>query len=141
MSSRTIAITKKVSLVDLPLFVSEPTTHRRRLPRTDTSDASFMRKRGEAMEHLTKIEIQFAKLRDMLYVERMTEVEKDRIAIESGTRRLSLHRSYRDETDRALSVTNRVSSRTYPSHPIARAAEKQATRAREGLARRSRSFL
>jgi len=36
------------------------------------------------MEHLTKIEIQFAKLRDMLYVERMTEVEKDRIAIESG---------------------------------------------------------
>lgn len=51
---------------------------------TDTSDAAFMRKRSDAMEHLTKIEIHFAKLRDMLYVERMTEIEKDRIAIETG---------------------------------------------------------
>ncbi|GAA6060059.1 hypothetical protein JCM10212_003020 [Sporobolomyces blumeae] len=59
----------------------------------DTSDAAFMRKRSEAMEHLTKIEIQFAQLRDLLYVERMSEVEKDRIAIESGTHPELIHLS------------------------------------------------
>jgi hypothetical protein len=52
--------------------------------RTDTSDAAFLRKRAEAMEALTKIEIQFAQLRDVLYVERMEEVEKERAGIENG---------------------------------------------------------
>ncbi|GAA5916692.1 hypothetical protein JCM6882_002269 [Rhodosporidiobolus microsporus] len=57
----------------------------------DTSDAAFIRKRAEAMEALTKIEIQFAQLRDVLYVERMEEVEKERTGIESGTHPELLH--------------------------------------------------
>lgn len=51
------------------------------------SDDAFLRKRAEAMEALTRIEIEFARLRDRLYVERMTEVEKERIGVEDGTYR------------------------------------------------------
>lgn len=36
------------------------------------------------MEALTKIEIEFARLRDKLYIERMADVEKDRIGVETG---------------------------------------------------------
>lgn len=36
------------------------------------------------MEALTRIEIEFARLRDKLYIERMADVEKERIAIETG---------------------------------------------------------
>lgn len=43
-----------------------------------------MRKRAEAMEALTRIEIEFARLRDRLYMERMAEVEKERIGVENG---------------------------------------------------------
>ncbi|GAA5896924.1 hypothetical protein JCM8208_006113 [Rhodotorula glutinis] len=50
----------------------------------DTSDDAFMRKRAEAMEALTKIEISFARLRDLLYLERLADVEKERLAIETG---------------------------------------------------------
>ncbi|GAA6002386.1 hypothetical protein JCM10207_001093 [Rhodosporidiobolus poonsookiae] len=57
----------------------------------DTSDAAFMRKRAEAMEALTKIEIQFAQLRDVLYIERMQEIEKERIGIENGSHPELLH--------------------------------------------------
>ena len=49
----------------------------------DQDDAQG-RRRVEAMEELTKIEIAFARLRDRLYVERMTEVEKERIGVETG---------------------------------------------------------
>jgi hypothetical protein len=50
----------------------------------DTSDDAFLRKRAEAMEALTKIEIEFARLRDKLYIERMADVEKERIGVETG---------------------------------------------------------
>lgn len=50
----------------------------------DTSDDAFVRKRAEAMEALTKIEIEFARLRDKLYLERMAEVDKERIGVETG---------------------------------------------------------
>ncbi|KAI5475308.1 Sds3-like protein [Pseudohyphozyma bogoriensis] len=50
-----------------------------------SADDAFMRKRAEAMEELTKIEIGFAKLRDKLYIERMMDVEKERMGIETGT--------------------------------------------------------
>lgn len=36
------------------------------------------------MEALTKIEIAFARLRDRLYIERMAEVEQERIGVETG---------------------------------------------------------
>ncbi|GAA5851364.1 hypothetical protein JCM8547_004219 [Rhodosporidiobolus lusitaniae] len=57
----------------------------------DLSDAALLRKRAEAMEALTKIEIQFAQLRDVLYLERMQEVEQERIGIEEGTHPELLH--------------------------------------------------
>lgn len=50
----------------------------------DTSDDAFVRKRAEAMEALTKIEIEFARLRDKLYLERIAEVDKERIGVEKG---------------------------------------------------------
>lgn len=37
------------------------------------------------MEALTRIEIEFARLRDRLYVERMGAIEKERIGVETGT--------------------------------------------------------
>lgn len=36
------------------------------------------------MEALTRIEIQFAQLRDVLYLERMEEIEEEREGIENG---------------------------------------------------------
>jgi hypothetical protein len=36
------------------------------------------------MEALTRIEIEFARLRDKLYIERMTEVETERVGVETG---------------------------------------------------------
>lgn len=36
------------------------------------------------MEALTKIEIEFARLRDRLYLERMADVERERIGVETG---------------------------------------------------------
>lgn len=36
------------------------------------------------MEALTKIEIGFARLRDELYLERLAEVEKERVGVETG---------------------------------------------------------
>lgn len=47
-------------------------------------DDAFLRKRADAMEALTRIEIEFARLRDKLYIERMTEVEKERVGVENG---------------------------------------------------------
>ncbi|KDE08327.1 hypothetical protein MVLG_01368 [Microbotryum lychnidis-dioicae p1A1 Lamole] len=55
------------------------------------SDDAFMRKRAEAMEALTKIEIAFARLRDRLYVERMAEVERDRLAVDTGAHPELIH--------------------------------------------------
>lgn len=43
-----------------------------------------MRKRVEAMEQLTRIEVQFAKLRDQLYIDRMGEIERERLRVEAG---------------------------------------------------------
>jgi hypothetical protein len=37
------------------------------------------------MEALTRIEIQFAQVRDVLYLERMEEVEEERAGIENGS--------------------------------------------------------
>lgn len=50
-----------------------------------------MRKRSEAIDELTRIEIKFAKLRDMLYLERLADVEKERIGIETGTHPELIH--------------------------------------------------
>lgn len=50
-----------------------------------------MRKRAEAIDELTRIEIKFAKLRDMLYLERLADVEKERIGIETGTHPELIH--------------------------------------------------
>ncbi|KAL7340827.1 hypothetical protein BJY59DRAFT_694803 [Rhodotorula toruloides] len=50
-----------------------------------------MRKRAEAMEALTKIEIEFAKLRDLLYIERLADIERERIGIETGTHPELIH--------------------------------------------------
>jgi hypothetical protein len=60
----------------------------------DNSDDMFVRRRDEAIEALTRIEIEFARLRDRLYVERMGDVERERIAVENGKEKqtLSLHR-------------------------------------------------
>ena len=44
----------------------------------ETSDDASLRRRAEAMEALTKIEIEFARLRDRFYLERMAEVEQER---------------------------------------------------------------
>lgn len=74
------------------------------LPAGDSDDA-FLRKRAEAMEALTRIEIEFARLRDRLYVERMTEVEKERIGVEDGER----HR----RTSSRLGLTSRFAG-THP---------------------------
>ncbi|GJN89354.1 hypothetical protein Rhopal_002334-T1 [Rhodotorula paludigena] len=57
----------------------------------DASDVAFMRKRAEAMEALTKIEITFAKLRDLLYIERMADIDKERLAIETQTHPELIH--------------------------------------------------
>ncbi|BGP39959.1 hypothetical protein JCM10450v2_003939 [Rhodotorula kratochvilovae] len=57
----------------------------------DTSDDAFMRKRAEAMEALTKIEITFARLRDLLYLERLADIEKERLAIETGAHPELIH--------------------------------------------------
>lgn len=51
---------------------------------SDTSDDVSLRKRAEAMDALTRIEIEFARLRDRLYMERMADIEKERIGVESG---------------------------------------------------------
>lgn len=50
----------------------------------DRTDDVFVRRRGEAIEALTRIEIEFARLRDRLYIERMGEVERERRAVENG---------------------------------------------------------
>lgn len=50
-----------------------------------------MRKRAEAIDDLTRIEIKFAQLRDMLYLERVADVEKERIGIENGTHPELIH--------------------------------------------------
>ncbi|GAA5928475.1 Sds3 domain-containing protein [Sporobolomyces koalae] len=81
----------KDKAVDLDALAAEDDDANESDHEEDSSDAAFMRKRAEAMEHLTKIEIHFAKLRDMLYVERLTEVEKDRIAIETGAHPELIH--------------------------------------------------
>lgn len=51
---------------------------------SDDADDVHLRKRTEAIEALTRIEIEFAKLRDLLYIERMADVERERIAVENG---------------------------------------------------------
>lgn len=48
------------------------------------SDAAAVRRRAEAMEELAQIEINFAKLRDQLYIQRMRDNERDREEIEKG---------------------------------------------------------
>ncbi|KAK4699464.1 hypothetical protein P7C70_g6793, partial [Phenoliferia sp. Uapishka_3] len=50
----------------------------------DNSDDASLRRRAEAMEALTKIEIEFARLRDKLFIERMVDVEKERVGVETG---------------------------------------------------------
>jgi hypothetical protein len=45
----------------------------------------LQRKRAEAIEALTKIEIQFAQVRDVLYLERLEEIEEERSGIETGS--------------------------------------------------------
>ncbi|KAK4056938.1 hypothetical protein OIO90_002188 [Microbotryomycetes sp. JL221] len=57
----------------------------------DDQDDVQSRKRVEAMEELTKIEIAFATLRNRLYVERMQEVEQERIGVETGTHPELIH--------------------------------------------------
>lgn len=47
-------------------------------------DAGAAKKRQEAIEALTKIEIEFAQLRDKMYLEKMEEVAKERWQIENG---------------------------------------------------------
>ncbi|KAM0787740.1 hypothetical protein ACM66B_003797 [Microbotryomycetes sp. NB124-2] len=54
-------------------------------------DEMQSRKRLEAMEELTKIEIAFASLRNRLYTERMAEVEKERLGVETGTHPELIH--------------------------------------------------
>ncbi|KAK4046199.1 hypothetical protein OIV83_006274 [Microbotryomycetes sp. JL201] len=54
-------------------------------------DEMQSRKRLEAMEELTKIEVAFATLRNRLYTERMSEVEKERIGVETGTHPELIH--------------------------------------------------
>lgn len=51
---------------------------------TDTGDAGAAKRRQEAIEALTKIEIEFAQLRDKMYLEKMEEVAKERWQIENG---------------------------------------------------------
>lgn len=51
---------------------------------TETGDAGAAKKRQEAIEALTKIEIEFAQLRDKMYLEKMEEVAKERWQIENG---------------------------------------------------------
>lgn len=43
-----------------------------------------LKHRTKALEALFKIEIEFARLRDRLYIERMEEVVRDREAVEAG---------------------------------------------------------
>ena len=50
----------------------------------DTADTDTNKRRLDAIEALTKIEIEFATLRDALYVEKMEEVARERWQIESG---------------------------------------------------------
>ncbi|GAA6056802.1 hypothetical protein JCM3770_002808 [Rhodotorula araucariae] len=57
----------------------------------DATDDAFMRKRADAMEALTKIEISFARLRDLLYLERLADIEKERLAIETGAHPELIH--------------------------------------------------
>ncbi|KEI37087.1 uncharacterized protein L969DRAFT_53794 [Mixia osmundae IAM 14324] len=54
-------------------------------PASYASDDQLQRVRLEAIEDLVKIEINFASLRDQLYVERMHDVKLERDAIDSGT--------------------------------------------------------
>ncbi|KAK9898519.1 hypothetical protein P389DRAFT_167037 [Cystobasidium minutum MCA 4210] len=57
----------------------------------DTGDASAAKKRQEAIEALTKIEIEFAQLRDKMYLEKMEEVAKERWQIENDVHPESIH--------------------------------------------------
>lgn len=50
----------------------------------DTADTDTNKRRLDAIEALTKIEIEFATLRDALYVEKMEEVARERWQIEAG---------------------------------------------------------
>lgn len=50
----------------------------------DTGDAGAAKKRQEAIEALTKIEIEFAQLRDKMYLEKMEEIARERWQIENG---------------------------------------------------------
>ncbi|KAL8292514.1 hypothetical protein RQP46_001126 [Phenoliferia psychrophenolica] len=57
----------------------------------DNADDFSLRKRADAMEALTRIEIDFARLRDKLYLERLADVEQERVGVETGTHPELLH--------------------------------------------------
>lgn len=51
---------------------------------TEPPDSTVAKKRAEAIEALTKIEIEFAQIRDLLFLEKMEELARERWQIEAG---------------------------------------------------------
>lgn len=57
----------------------------------EPTDSTAAKKRAEAIEALTKIEIQFAQIRDLLYLEKIEEVARERWQIEAGALAISIY--------------------------------------------------
>ncbi|KAF8467760.1 Sds3-like-domain-containing protein [Kalaharituber pfeilii] len=76
---------KNEPAAEAPQEAEDDTTESAEVSREEEEDAEKLQKRKAAMDALTQIELEFAKLRDKLYEERISDIEEEMRLVNEGT--------------------------------------------------------